>query len=239
MKTESLRGRRCLITGASGGLGSNIAAALDRAGCRLFLTGRDPETLASVAASLPKRSAGPAQTFAADLRNPAALDALTEAVTAVFGKVEVLVNAAGIFPLLPFEETDDDVFDSCMQLHVTVPFRLSRAFVGDMVASRWGRIINIASSSAYAGFRNSAAYCASKHALLGLSRAMHEEFKDANVRVQCFSPGSIRTKMTTGVDQDHSTFLDPAEVADFIVDVISHDGPMVVEEVRLNRMVLR
>jgi NAD(P)-dependent dehydrogenase (short-subunit alcohol dehydrogenase family) len=240
MKTSPLRGRRCLVTGATGGLGSQIAIALDRVGCRLFLTGRDPGMLAEVTASLPQDGGAPASTLAADLRKPADLDALVAAVRETFGTVEVLVNVAGVFPVRPLIDTDDDTFDACMQLHVTAPFRLSRAFAGDMVAAGWGRIINIASSSAYAGFRNTAAYCASKHALLGLSRAMHEEFKHANVRVYCFSPGSIRTKMASATtDQDYATFLDPAEIAEFIVDVASYDGPMMTEEIRLNRMVIR
>jgi NAD(P)-dependent dehydrogenase (short-subunit alcohol dehydrogenase family) len=168
------------------------------------------------------------------------LDALIAAVREAFGTLEVHVNVAGIFPVQPLVDTDDETFDACMQLHVTAPFRLSRAFAGDMVAAGWGRIINIASSSAYTGYRNTAAYCASKHALLGLSRAMHDEFKHANVRVYCFSPGSISTKMArVSVDQDYTTFLDPTEVAEFIVEVVSHDGPMMTEEIRLNRMLIR
>ncbi|MCY2993455.1 MAG: SDR family NAD(P)-dependent oxidoreductase [Planctomycetota bacterium] len=236
----ALSGKRSLVTGATGGLGREIAIALDRVGCRLFLTGRNPGLLAEVAASLPHGASGSALTFAADLRKPAELDALVAAVRETFGTIEVLVNVAGIFPVRPLVDTDDETFDTCMQLHVTAPFRLSRAFAGDMVAAGWGRIINIASSSAYAGFRNTAAYCASKHALLGLSRAMHDELKHANVRVYCFSPGSIRTKMARiSVDQDYATFLDPVEIADFIVDVASHDGLMMTEEIRLNRMVTR
>ena len=240
MKTDTLRGRRCLVTGATGGLGSQIAIALGRAGCRLFLTGRDQRLLAEVAASLPQSGGAPASTFTADLGKAADLDALVSAVRETFGTVQVLVNVAGVFPVRPLIDTDDDTFDACMQLNVTAPFRLSRAFAGDMVAEGWGRIINIASSSAYAGFRNTAAYCASKHALLGLSRAMHEELKHANVRVYCFSPGSIRTKMASvSADQDETTFLDAAEVAEFVVDVVSYDGPMMTEEIRLNRMMVR
>ena len=228
------------MTGATGGLGREIAIALNRSGCPLFLTGRNPVLLAEVAASLPQGCSGTVQTFAADLRKPADLDALIAAVREAFGTLEVHVNVAGIFPVQPLVDTDDETFDACMQLHVTAPFRLSRAFAGDMVAAGWGRIINIASSSAYTGYRNTAAYCASKHALLGLSRAMHDEFKHANVRVYCFSPGSISTKMArVSVDQDYTTFLDPTEVAEFIVEVVSHDGPMMTEEIRLNRMLIR
>ena len=101
------------------------------------------------------------------------------------------------------------------------------------------RIINIASSSAYAGSATTSAYCASKHALLGLSRSLHKEFKDHNVRVICVSPGSIKTDMGRKVEnlgQDFDTFMEPEEVAKYIVYNSSFDGNLVSEEIRLNRM---
>lgn len=236
----ALSGKRCLLTGASGGLGRQIAFALGRVGCRLFLTGRNPDLLAEVSATVSQQGIELPPTLTADLRKNEEVDALIAAVRKTFGSVDILVNCAGIFPVHPLVDTDDETFNACIQLHVAAPFRLSRAFAEDMVRARWGRIINIASSSAYAGFRDTAAYCASKHALLGLSRAMHDELKHANVRVYCFSPGSIRTEMArASVAQDYSTFLDPAEVADFIIDVASHDGAMMTEEIRLNRMIMR
>jgi NAD(P)-dependent dehydrogenase (short-subunit alcohol dehydrogenase family) len=109
-----------------------------------------------------------------------------------------------------------------------------------MAHRRWGRIINIGSSSAYAGFKNTAIYCASKHALLGLTRSLHDELKHQNVRCFCISPGSIKTEMGRAVPgQDFETFLDPQEIAEFVVHVASYDGGMIAEEIRLNRMVIR
>lgn len=240
MKVNTLRDRRCLVTGATGGLGREIALAMDRAGCRVFPTGRNPALIEELTGSLTPVAGQPPPGFAADLRKPVAVETLIAAARQAFGAIDILVNCAGVFPVRPFLETDNETLDTCMQLHVTVPFLLSRAFAGDMVQAGWGRIINIASSSAYEGFRNTTAYCASKHALLGLSRALHDELKHFGVRVFCFSPGSIRSEMArVSVDQDYSTFLDPEEIAAFIVDVVSFDGPMVTEEIRLNRMVMR
>ena len=239
MKATTLRDRRCLVTGATGGLGREIALAMDRVGCRVFPTGRNPVLIENLAGSLTPVVGHPPPGFAADLRKPAEVEALVAAVRQAFGAIDILVNCAGVFPVRPFLETDNETLDACMQLHVTAPFVLSRAFAGDMVQAGWGRIINIASSSAYAGFRNTTAYCASKHALLGLSRALHDELKHSGVRVFCFSPGSIRSEMArVSVDQDYSTFLDPAEIAAFIVDVVSFDGTMIAEEIRINRMVM-
>jgi NAD(P)-dependent dehydrogenase (short-subunit alcohol dehydrogenase family) len=212
---------------------------MDRAGCRVFPTGRKQALIEDLAGCL-TTGTHPLTGFAADLRNRSELAALVEAVRQAFGSIDILINCAGVFPVRPFLETDNETLDDCLQLHVTAPFILSRAFAGDMVQAGWGRIINIASSSAYAGFRNTAAYCASKHALLGLSRALHDELKHSGVRVFCFSPGSIRTEMAkVSVGHDYSSFLDPAEIAAFIVDVVSFDGTMITEEIRLNRMVMQ
>ena len=109
-----------------------------------------------------------------------------------------------------------------------------------MADRRWGRIINIGSSSAYAGFKNTAIYCASKHALLGLTRSLHDELRHRNVRCFCISPGSIKTEMGRSVTgQDLETFLDPQEIAEFVVHVASYDCSMITDEIRLNRMVIR
>ena len=104
---------------------------------------------------------------------------------------------------------------------------------------RAGRIVNIASSSAYAGFANTAAYCASKHGLLGFSRALDDELRGRGVRVIAVSPGSIKTPMGRKVrGQTYETFMDPREVADVIGDVASLDGSIVISEVRLGRAVM-
>ena len=98
-------------------------------------------------------------------------------------------------------------------------------------------LINIGSSSAYAGFSGSATYCSSKHALLGLSRSAFNEYKEHNIRVISVSPGSIKTKMGKKVkNQIYDTFIETNEISKFVVDLIEYDGNMVCEEVRLNRM---
>jgi len=240
MKANTLQDKRCLVTGATGGLGREITLAMHRAGCKVFPTGRNSAMLDNLTGQLTSMIDRPSHGFAADLRNPIEVEALVAAVRKEFGTIDILVNCAGVFPVRPFLETDNDTLDACMQVNVIAPYLISRAFAGDMIKAGWGRIINIASSSAYAGFRNTTAYCTSKHAILGLSRALHDEMKQYGVRVFCFSPGSIRTEMArVSIDQDYSTFLDPVEVAAFIVDVVSFDGTMITEEIRLNRMVMR
>ena len=140
----------------------------------------------------------------------------------------------------PLGQASVEVFDRCFAVNVRAPYCLCQAFAPEMADRRWGRIINIGSSSAYAGFKNTAIYCASKHALLGLTRSLHDELRHRNVRCFCISPGSIKTEMGRSVTgQDLETFLDPQEIAEFVVHVASYDGSMITDEIRLNRMVIR
>lgn len=234
--TDVIRGKRCLVTGATGGLGAEIARSLSRRGARLFLTGRGAAAVESLARAFGNGAAG----AAADLRSPEAVAALIAAVRAAFGGIDVLVNNAGVFPVKALEETSAADYEECFAVNVRAPFLLARAFAPEMAAAGWGRILNIGSSSAYAGFKQTSLYCASKHALLGLSRALHDELKSSGVRVLCASPGSLQTPMGRAVrNQDFSTFLDPAEVAEVAVDLLARDGLMAVDEIRLNRMTIR
>jgi len=130
-----------------------------------------------------------------------------------------------------------DDFEKCFSVNVRAAFVLCKEFSQGMISKKWGRIVNIASSSAYTGFKNTSIYCSSKHALLGLSRSLHSELKEHNVRTFCVSPGSIKTPMGKSVvGQSYETFLDPSEVAELVVRLISFDSEMISQEIQLHRM---
>ena len=98
----------------------------------------------------------------------------------------------------------------------------------------------IGSSSSYSGFENGSIYCTTKHSLLGLSRALNAELKKKNIRVISVSPASTQTNMAKiSTDQDFSTFLNPKEVAKYIVHVLSFDSEMIIDESRLNRIIMK
>ena len=156
------------------------------------------------------------------------------------GRVDILINCAGLFPINSIKESALEDFQTCFAVNVQAPFLLCKHLAGPMAERGWGRIVNIGSSSAYAGFQNTAIYCASKHALLGLSRSLYQELKNCGVRTFCLSPGSIQTEMGNRVPgQVFETFIRPEEAAKYLVFMISFDGEMISEEVRLTRVIIQ
>ena len=235
---QILQGKNCLITGATGGLGKEIVKEFAKNGCNLFLTGRNNEKLNSLKNELKNYENEIKIDFEhADLSDVSDIQKLIDKTKKVFSNIDILVNCAGIFPVKLLSDSTVEDFEKCFSVNVKAAFILSKEFSQGMISKKWGRIINIASSSAYAGFKNTSIYCSSKHALLGLSRSLHNELKEHNVRTFCVSPGSIKTPMGKSViGQNYETFLNPSEVAELVGRLISFDSEMISQEIQLHRM---
>jgi len=231
---NNLKGKNVLLTGATGGLGAELARKFKEGGCNVFVVGRNPEKLTKL-----KEGLGIIHSYSSDFTDGYP-SALIGAVRDVFPEgVDVLINCAGSFFVKPLEETTLEDYRFCMEVNLNIPYFLCKEFASDMKERQWGRIINVASSSAYGAAPKTSAYSAAKHGLLGLSRALHNELKNQGVRVICVSPGSIQTPMGREVEklgQRYDTFLDPAEIAEYIFYNASLDGEMIAEEIRLNRI---
>ena len=238
---QILKGKNCLITGSTGGLGKEIAKEFAENGCNLFLTGRNDKKLNSLKNEL-QNDQIKIDFKAADLSDVDDIQKLIDKTKNIFSNVDILVNCAGIFPVKLLSDSTMDDFEKCFSVNVRAAFVLCKEFSQGMVSKKWGRIVNIASSSAYAGFKNTSIYCSSKHALLGLSRSLHSELKEYNVRTFCVSPGPIKTSMGHDIiknenpDEKFDSFMNPNEIAEFIVYLISFDNEMVSEEIRLSRI---
>jgi NAD(P)-dependent dehydrogenase (short-subunit alcohol dehydrogenase family) len=235
-RSTILDGRSAVVTGASGGLGRAIALELALHGCRLLLVGRNESRLTTVGEEV-ARIAPDTALHLSDFVEVDAAEHLAARAADTLGSVDILVNCAGVFPVASLKESAAQDFDTCFAVNVRTPFLLMKHFAPAMAERGWGRIVNIGSSSAYGGFRDTAVYCASKHALLGLSRALFQELKGQGVRVFCLSPGSIQTEMGKKVrGQTYETFMSPQEVARYLTFIISFDAEMISEEIRLNRV---
>jgi short-subunit dehydrogenase len=240
---QILQGKNCLITGATGGLGKEIVKEFAKNGCNLFLTGRNNEKLNSLKNELKNYENEIKIDFEhADLSDVDDIQKLIDKTKKVFSNIDILVNCAGIFPVKLLSDSTVEDFEKCFSVNVKAAFILSKEFSQEMISKKWGRIINIASSGAYNGRSKTTIYRASKHALLGLSRSLHSELKEHNVRTFCVSPGPIKTSMGHDIiknenpDEKFDSFMNPNEIAEFIVYLISFDNEMVSEEIRLSRI---
>ncbi len=236
---DILKGKRAFISGATGGIGKAIAVALAECGCDLFLTASDKLALNEVKELLSAYDVD-VSVMAGNLVNKDDVYNIVKAASEADNQIDILINSAGIFPNNSLFDTDDEVFSNTLDINLRSAFLFTREFAKEMVERQWGRIVNIGSSSAYSGFRGTSAYCTSKHALLGFSKAVHDELKEHNVRTFCISPSSTQSKMGLATKgQDYSTFLDPNDVAKYVVFAISFDSNIVAEEIFLKRMIIR
>ena len=238
---QILQGKNCLITGSTGGLGKEIAREFAKNGCNLFLTGRNNKKLNSLKDELEKNQIK-IDFQQADLSDIDEIRKLVEKVKGRFSNIDILVNCAGVFPVKLLSDSTIDDFEKCFSVNVKAAFLLCKEFSQGMISKKWGRIVNIASSGAYNGKGKTVIYRASKHALLGLSRSLHSELREYNVRTFCVSPGPIKTTMGHDIiknenpDERFDSFMNPDEIAEFIAYLISFDNEMVSEEIRLSRM---
>ena len=228
--------KKCLIVGASGGIGSAITRKLAEKNYDLFLIGKNKTKLLKLKKEVKKENNN-VEIESVDVTNEKQIERSIKKIRKTFGKIDILINTPGSFLIKPIDKTTIKEFDEIFKINVRAPFIFSKEFSKDMKKSKWGRIVNIGSSSAYNGFKNSIVYCSSKHALLGFSRALFPELKENNIRVYSISPGSTQTKMgRLSKNQKFETFLKPEEIAEYVEFVISFDKQLISEEIRLNRM---
>jgi 3-oxoacyl-[acyl-carrier protein] reductase len=199
-----LTGKSALVTGASGGIGADIARTLHAAGATVGLSGTRVEPLEALAAELGSR----AHVLPCNLSNPEDVEGLVKRATEAMGAVDILVNNAGITrDGLAMRMSDDD-WQSVIDVNLTAAFRLCRAAIRGMMKARWGRIVNISSVVGRAGNAGQANYAASKGGLVALSKSLAEEVASRGITVNCVAPGFIETAMTEKLnDAQRGTIL--------------------------------
>lgn len=197
--------RHALITGGGSGIGLATAHALSATGARLTLVGRDIEKVRRAAGDFPDANA-----VACDVSDPASITAAFDDARSRYGVIDILINNAGQAPSAPFLKTDLALWNHVLTTNLTGAFLCTQAALPDMLAAQWGRIVNVGSVCSLKGYAYVSAYTASKHGLLGLTRALAHETAKRGVTVNCVCPGYVDTpivaesveRITTKTDLD-------------------------------------
>jgi len=232
-----MKNKVCLVTGASRGIGKSIVGRLLKSGATVCATSRKIEDLEVLKVDFSQYQKN-LYIIAADLSNSAEVNDLCQSVTKTVGDIDILINNAGILILEPLLGSSDELLRLSFEVNVFAPFALTRYFSQSMIEKKMGSIINVCSSSSYTGggAPQHCIYSATKHALLGFSRALDEELRSNNIRVGTVSPAGVATDMMNGRnDLDHSSFMSADEVANAVMFMLENGGEGIVYEMRLWR----
>ena len=191
----SLDRRVALVTGASGGIGSELAYALAMAGARVALSGRSEERLKAARLKI-EQGGGSAASFPGEVEQVETLEPLVQRVSEELGPVDILVNCAGINRREPIRDVKPETFDRLIDVNLRAPYFLSRAVLPGMLAQGGGKIINIGSLTTGWGVGNLSVYELTKSAMGQMTRVMAVEWAQHNIQVNCICPGWIKTALT-------------------------------------------
>ena len=196
-----LTGKGALVTGASGGIGSDIARALHGQGATVALSGTRKEALDALAAELGERT----HVLPCNLSDAAAVDALPKQAEEALGILDILVNNAGLTRDNLFMRMKDEEWDEVIRVNLTAAFRLSRGVLRGMMKRRWGRIIGITSVVGVMGNPGQGNYAASKAGMIGMTKSLAQEVASRNITANCIAPGFIRSAMTDALNEEQQS----------------------------------
>ncbi|MGH9445814.1 MAG: SDR family oxidoreductase [Terriglobia bacterium] len=225
-----LSGRVVLITGASRGIGRAIAEACAAEGARLALASRSRKLIHEAAGSF-----SDASPFIADVTSARDVERLFKSIRSRLGRVDVLINNAGVFTYKPFVRTTLSDWETNIRTNLTSLYLVTRAALPLLKRSDRAHIVNILSVSSRVAFPNCSAYCASKFGALGFTRVLAEELRADGIRVSAILPGSTSTRMSNEFDfpVDRQRLLQPADVADAVLATLLVPARGAIDEILL------
>jgi len=233
---EALNGMVAIVTGGNRGIGRSIALSLAGAGARIALAARSTDKLDAVRSEIGD-AGGEATSFPTDVSEESQVAGLVESVADHFGRLDILVNNAGTGFFGPLEESTTSQWDDIMTVNARGPYMLCREAIPHLRKQELSFIVNIGSVVSVKGYPDQAAYSASKHALLGMSKALAKEVQKDNIRVHAVCPGGVHTEFVTNArpDLDTSVLIHPDDIADIVLFLVTRRGNCVIDEIYVRR----
>jgi 3-oxoacyl-[acyl-carrier protein] reductase len=231
-----LNGRVALVTGAGRGIGRAIALAIAAAGGRLFLTGRDRGSLEDTAREIRSRG-GAAELLPADVSSEAEAEAVFDALRERFGTLDILVNNAGQGYIGQVAELPVAQLDAMLAVNVRGLYLFCQKAMAMMMSARAGYIINISSVAGFRAYVGQAAYAASKHAVMGITKGLAAEAQPQGIRVSAILPGAVDTALMQSMRPDlaRSALMKPSDVADAVMFLLGLSDTCAVDEIYIRR----
>jgi 3-oxoacyl-[acyl-carrier protein] reductase len=231
-----LGGQTALVTGAGRGIGRAIAKALASKGARVFLAARTVSQLESAAEEI-RCSGAAAVPVPTDLSDERDIRSLFDRIGNEAGRLDILINNAGVGiygPVVDFASAD---FDAVMRVNTKAAFLCCQQALRLMIPKKSGTIINISSVVGFKGYPNQAAYTASKHALLGLTKSLAVEAQEHGIRVSAILPGGVDTEMVAKArpDLDPKILLEPEDIAHTVLFLLSLSDRAAIDQIYIRR----
>ena len=237
-----LEGFHAVVTGGSRGIGYAIAEALAKEGVFVSISGRNQQQLQQAAArieeQLPEPYRGRISCIASDLEDPdAPAFIIEEAAKLHQNRLDILINNAGLSLSAAFSQSTPSDWDQVMQVNAKAPYFLCQKALPFLEASEYPAIVQIASVVAFKGYEAQSVYTASKHALLGFTKAISKELLSKGIRVFTLSPGGVATDMVTSMrpDIDTEELIQPEEIARTVIFLLESRGNGMIDSIEIRR----
>jgi 3-oxoacyl-[acyl-carrier protein] reductase len=236
MQDKLLDGKTAIVTGASRGIGRAIALILARNGVGVSLAARTETQLEALQLEI-AASGGEAAVFPTDVGREDDVIALVHGTIERFGRLDIVVNNAGLGLFGPLETTTTEQWDRLMAVNARGPFLLCREAIPYLQQQELSFIVNISSVVGHKGYANQSAYGASKHALLGMTKSLAKEVQEDGIRVHAICPGGVDTNLVRDArpDLDPAVLMQPREIADIVLFLVTRQGNAVIDQVNVRR----
>lgn len=225
-----------LITGASKGIGKTIAIKLAEIGYNMLIVGRNRNQLIETQSKVEKQKVKCA-IMEADLLTPEAPLLIIKEVIRIFGKLDVVINNAGVANSMPINKTSMEMWDAIFLVNARAPFFICKEAIPYLKQSPKPVIINIGSVVDFKGYVNQAAYASSKHAVAGFTKVLAKEVQDDGILVHLISPGGVNTEMVREMrpDIDAEKLIQPEEIAELIEFLLTRKGKGTIDHLYIRR----